>query len=217
MAIATNCQQTRTEPRGRTGRANRSRTEQNRSTDRSERTERSDLLAAARTGDNEAWHAIVDRYGPLVTGQARRLGLSPTQSDDVAQLTWLRLAASLDTMREPERLAGWLSTTARNAAIDLLRREWRFVPTDEVDRWRHPGAEPDTDLLNADARAAVYEAIDTLTERQRAVVRLRYLEDQPLPYAEIIDRLDIRPGAIGPTLMRALGRLRHHPEITGLR
>ena len=72
-----------------------------------------DLVTRAREGDQEAWHALVERYAPLIWSICRRHGLGHADAEDVGQGVWLKLVRQLDRIREPTALPGWLATTTR--------------------------------------------------------------------------------------------------------
>ena len=175
-----------------------------------------DLLARAKVGDDAAWNEIVRRYSGLVTARIRQMGLAGTEVDDAVQSTWLRLATSLEAIRDPDRLGGWLWAAARSSAVDLIRGEHRLVACDDFDDRECIGRGVDAELLAADTAEAVRSAIDSLTDRQRELVEMRYLDESEPSYAQIAERLDMRVGAIGPTLGRAMHRMRSHSRIVQL-
>src|SRR5215468_6167396 len=79
------------------------------------------LVTRARTGDQRAWDALVDRYAPLIWSICRRYRLGRADAEDVAQSVWLRLADQLDQIRDPAALAGWLATTTGRECGRVLR------------------------------------------------------------------------------------------------
>jgi len=81
-----------------------------------------ELVRSARAGKVEAWNAIVDRFAGLVWAIARRHRLSDADAADVSQTTWLRLVEHLDRIEDPDRIGGWLATTARRESLRVLRR-----------------------------------------------------------------------------------------------
>lgn len=179
--------------------------------------ELSELVEWAKLGDEAAWAEIVGRFGRLVRSRIRASGLSGAEADDAAQATWLRLATSLDQLRDAERLGGWLRVTARNEALDLVRRERRLVPSDELDDLADMAIDPNEQLVREDDRSAVRSAVGVLNDRQQAIVGLRYLEPEATSYRDIASQLGLEHGSIGPTIGRALHRLRRHPSILRLR
>lgn len=84
-----------------------------------------ELLRRADAGDQDAWNALVDRYTNLLWGVGRAHRLSTVDAADVVQTTWLRLIENMDRIQDPERLPGWLATTARRECLAVLRRAGR--------------------------------------------------------------------------------------------
>jgi RNA polymerase sigma factor (sigma-70 family) len=178
------------------------------------------LLHAAARGDEQAWNALIDRYGPLVMAVIRRFTLSRADAADVNQTVWLRLVENLDRIREPEALPGWIMRTARNECLRLLRtdrRTWLFDPLDQVAETVVTAAAPDDGdlderLLEAERHQALRDAYDELPPRCRELVGL-LLTDPPLSYEEIGARLGVPVGSIGPTRGRCVHKLRTCPAL----
>lgn len=175
-----------------------------------------ELVDRARDGEDDAWTELVRRFQRLVHGRIRALGLSATMADDAAQATWIRLATSLDRIEDPRRLGGWLRVTAHNEAVNLIRREWRWIPDGELPELADETTDPLDGLVRDDTTEAVQAAVGVLNERQRAIIELRYFQPEAVSYAAIADQLDIDQGSIGPTLGRSLQRMRRHPTIVQL-
>lgn len=169
-----------------------------------------DLVAAARSGDEEAWQQIVDRHARLVWAVVRGFRLGNAEASDVAQTVWLRLVENLAGIREPAGLPGWLATTARRESIRALRRAQREVPSEHaLDDEAPARAEdsPEWHLLTTERQREVWRAVSTLSARCQLLLRaLAYGDDHS--YAEISAALDMPIGSIGPTRSRCL----HHLE-----
>ena len=56
---------------------------------------------------------LVERHARLVWSVLRSYRLDDATAADVFQTVWLRLVEQIDRIRDPERLAAWLATTAR--------------------------------------------------------------------------------------------------------
>lgn len=177
------------------------------------------LVAAARDGDQGAWDAIVDRFIPLVFSVISRHRLRGADADDVNQTVWLRLVEHLGDIRDPMALPGWIATTARNECLRHIDRSRRTTPVDPqessaLDEEPDP-ADLDDSMLRAEALQALRDGLAELTPSQRDLLLL-LLEDPPIPYAEISERLGIPVGSIGPTRGRALEKLRQTSALSGL-
>lgn len=169
-----------------------------------------ELVQAAAAGDQAAWDAIVDRFAALVWSVARGHRLSQTDAADVSQTVWLKLVENLGAIREPERLAGWISTTARNECLRLLRRSGRVVlSVDNEDRDRVDEHAPPLDarLLDAERDTALWRAFALISTRCQGLLRL-LLTDPPPSYDEVGAALDMPIGSIGPTRGRCLQHLK---------
>lgn len=179
-------------------------------------TSTTELVEQAATGDQKAWNDLVDRYGNLVWSVVRGFRLDPASAADVSQTTWLRLVENLDRIRDPERLAGWLATTARHEALRLLRRTQRELPTVDLDVMSDPAfVDPAAELIENERAAEVVAAYQTLSHDCQQLLRL-LTADPPLEYAEIAELIDRPVGSIGPTRARCLQRLRRSLESVHL-
>ncbi len=178
-----------------------------------------DLVARARSGDKQAWDALVERYAPLIWSICRRHQLSEADADDAGQNVWLQLVYHLDTVRDPAALPGWLATTTRRECRRVLRTApgsyaAGYVPDVE----NIPDAQAktaDQELLAAERHAALREALLDLSPFSQQLLVL-LIQDPPVPYAEISARLGIPVGSIGPCRSRCLEKLRRHPAIAAL-
>jgi RNA polymerase sigma factor (sigma-70 family) len=167
-----------------------------------------DLVRAAADGDQAAWEAIVDRFGGLVWATARAHRLSQSDASDVAQTTWLRLVENLDRIREPERVGAWLATTARRESLRLIRLRAREMATDDADVFESPTEDaPELALMRTERDSALWRAFQQVSDRCQALLRLLVSEEEP-SYEAIGAALNMPVGAIGPTRMRCLEKLR---------
>jgi RNA polymerase sigma factor (sigma-70 family) len=176
-------------------------------------TELADRVRAAAAGDQAAWEAIVASYQGLVWATARAHRLSHADAADVAQTTWLRLVEHLDRIHDPERLGAWLATTARHECLRFIRLRGRELASDDADTFESPSDEgPELALLVGERDSALWRAFARLSERCRALLRLLVSQEEPR-YEEIGAALGMPIGAIGPTRMRCLEKLRSFAEL----
>ena len=176
-----------------------------------------DLVAGARNGDSQAWDALVERYAPLIWSICRRYGISGPAAEDVAQHVWLHLVESLNNLRDPAALPGWISTTTRRECC-RIRRVQGPVADDTQVLENLPDGHAKTvehELLMAERHATLRDAFARLPLPFQRLLAL-LVADPPVPYAEISVRLGIPVGSIGPTRTRSLDRLRRDPAIVRL-
>jgi Sigma-70 region 2 len=75
------------------------------------------VLGAACAGDASAWDELVRRYHGAVRSAVGSYRLKPADTADAIQNTWLRLFERAATIRNPDMLGGWLTTTARRECL----------------------------------------------------------------------------------------------------
>jgi RNA polymerase sigma-70 factor (ECF subfamily) len=161
------------------------------------------LLEALRAGDEDAFTALVDRYGASMLRLARTFVGSTSAAEEVVQDTWLAVVTGLDRFEGRSSLKTWLFTILVNKAKTRAVRDARTIPFSslefdadepavEPERFLPPGHErwpghwtsppvrwdtmPEARLLSAETLARIAEAIAALPEAQREVLTLRDVE-----------------------------------------
>ncbi len=81
------------------------------------------LVSASLAGDRDAFGKIVSRYQSLVCSVAYSATGNLTQSEDLAQETFIAAWKSLAGLREPPKLRSWLCGIARNLVHHALRQQ----------------------------------------------------------------------------------------------
>jgi RNA polymerase sigma factor (sigma-70 family) len=166
------------------------------------------LLTAAADGDRTAWEGLVDRYGRLVWAVVRSFGLDGSTAADVSQTVWLRLIEHCTKIRDPDRLPGWLATTARREAIRVIRAQHRQQPSDVVlDTADRSSPLPDEILLDDELSREVYAAFQRMPDACQRLLRLLTAEPR-LDYATVARMIGRPVGSLGPTRARCLDQLR---------
>jgi RNA polymerase sigma factor (sigma-70 family) len=174
-----------------------------------------DILQGCRDGDEAAWQRLVSRYERLVYSIPLRLGLSRDDASEVFQQSFATLLGSIDAVRDPAKIGGWLATVAR-------RHAWRIIARGKVEV-QFPD-ESEADEIGADAALLGRSDIDTLERQDLALwlaqglaklggrcqnlLQMLYFDPEPPSYAELARRVDVPIGSIGPTRARCLEQLR---------
>ena len=165
------------------------------------------VLARARQGDLAAFETVVRRYQRRVYGVALRIVRAHDVADDVAQEAFLRAWRSLDRFELGRPFGPWVCRIAANLAVNHVRspraREEGLPEGYAETRSSDPG--PLGDVLDAEARQVLDEAVGGLSREQRAVFVLRTVEE--MSYEEIAEALGISQGTVMSRLFRARERL----------
>ena len=147
----------------------------------------------------------------MVWSVARSFGLDDATAKDVTQTIWLKLIENLDRIEDPERLPGWLATTARREAMKVSKLRSRAIPTDFEYDVEDDATPVDVLLVESEERREVMVAFKGLDDMCRQLLRLLTAEPA-LSYEEISSLTDRPVGSIGPTRARCLERLRRNIE-----
>ncbi|MFK8022828.1 MAG: RNA polymerase sigma factor [Ilumatobacter sp.] len=174
-----------------------------------------ELIRSADGGDAEAWKELVERHSPLIVANARAVGADHVLAQDVMQLVWIQVLNRLGTLREPDKLRGWLSIIARNAARNELRKKKPTSDLDSLFELADDSPPVDTRLARRTERSAVAAALAQLSERCRELLTLLFGAE--MSYEEICEVTGMAIGSIGPTRQRCLNSLRTHlpDEVVG--
>jgi RNA polymerase sigma factor (sigma-70 family) len=174
------------------------------------------LVRAAAAGDQAAMTRLVARYDRVLRGVARSYRLSPWDTDDVIQATWLQFIQHGRELREPAAVSGWLATTARRQSLRVLQRHVREDLTDDPARGERSGhAEPEHEIVAAERQVVLHRALSELPERQRRLMRVLTANPE-LSYEQVARQLSMPIGSIGPTRGRSLDRLRRCRRLQAL-
>jgi RNA polymerase sigma-70 factor (ECF subfamily) len=158
------------------------------------------LVEALRSGDEDAFMSLVDRYQAQMVRVAQMYVPTRAVAEEVVQETWLGVLKGLPRFEGRSSLRTWIFRILVNIAKTRGQRERRAVPFSSVwapegdepavepdrflpdgERWAGHWAEapaswesvPEDRLLSQETLARVGEAIERLTPNQREVIRLR--------------------------------------------
>jgi RNA polymerase sigma factor (sigma-70 family) len=171
-----------------------------------------DLLARTGLGDRAAFAELYRRTSAHLFGVVLRINRDRGQAEDVLQETYVnvwRAASGFDAARA--RPLTWLTSIARNRAIDSLRRQQaqprlRSAEQDEDDNVYDRVADEQPGPLELLRRAAEARALDacmeTLSAQQRQSVALAFYDG--LSHAEVAARLHEPLGTVKSWVRRGL-------------
>ncbi len=168
-----------------------------------------ELVARVRSRDRAALEVLYDRYARSVYSLALSILRDPGAAEEVTQELFLHVwqyPQLYDAARGP--FGPWLLRSARNRAIDVLRRRtrerqlsWRLEMTTHVSDQN----DPDDTALQNEAVARVRQALAELDSGLRQVIELAYFGG--LTQREIAERLGVPLGTVKTRVRTALQRL----------
>jgi RNA polymerase sigma factor (sigma-70 family) len=164
----------------------------------------SQLVARCRSGDQQAWAELVDRFSRYVYAiSVQAFRLPEADAEDVFQEVFARAYEHLDKLRDDAAVRPWLAQLTRRLCIDRLRAASRERPTadEELDL---AGSEETLTMLE-DA-LTVHEALAGTPEHCREILDRFFARDES--YRTIGEALDLPAGTIASRISRCLGRMR---------
>lgn len=159
-----------------------------------------DLVTRTLAGDTRSYEELVRRYERLVAKILYPYAKREISAEDLVQETFLRAYDRLETFNPEYRFKTWLLAIANNLGIDTLRRRKEIVEFNQEVHGASSGG-PETDAIDAERRAGVRVAMESLPETYQVPLMLRY--DEEMSYAEIAEVLDLSVAAIKSRLFRA--------------
>jgi RNA polymerase sigma-70 factor, ECF subfamily len=169
-----------------------------------------------------SWNDFVDRYLGLFyhviryTAHLRSLALTPEEVEDLAQEIMLQIVANdyqvLKAFRGQSSLSSYLTVIGRRIAVqEMIRRQVIRKPLPAEMRKAQVAEEHSaSEQIGLDKLEEVHRLLRRLPSKERAIVRLFYLEGRS--YEEISTELEVPVNTIGPILSRARKKLREYAE-----
>jgi len=169
--------------------------------------------------DQDAKNRLADWFrqwrSPLRKFLRGRRAIPASDLDDVAQEVFLRLMR-YERTELVEHPQAYLYKMAANVAAEWAIRAHHAKPHDS--HWLatlSSGDDPEHSVSRRQVEREVLRAIETLSVRQRRMLKLHYFEG--LPYAEIAERFGASQRSVKRALTKSYDRLYHEldPHLLG--
>jgi len=174
------------------------------------KTEPTDLVVRARTGDADAWGDLYREYAPAIFRFCRRAMPTHEDAEDATMEIFMKLRDKLSQFDHTRSFSAWLYKVAANHCWDMLRRRKgrQNKETEDVDNvpLEHPDPNQLERLIEERSNEEVRKALGKLGVRARMALVMRYYSD--MSYDEIADALGVRRAFVGVVLLRARHELR---------
>jgi len=159
-----------------------------------------DILFIRQTllGNQAAFEKLVIKYRPMIFALVTSYVRNSDDAEDLTQEVFLKAYQNLSFLKDPGKFSFWLRKIARNHCTDWLRRQrGNHLSFEEVNLAKMASS-PEEMALKQELREIVWQAIDSLLEIDRKLLKARYLEDASLKqlqanyglsYPAIVNRL----------------------------
>jgi RNA polymerase sigma-70 factor (ECF subfamily) len=165
-----------------------------------------ELVAAATSGDVDAFAILSRRYRDAYTRFAVRMVGNRDEAEDVLQSAFIRAFRALASCRDPARFSAWLyrivTNECRTFVVRRARRERRIIRDESA--FEAGAVDPVVDAR--ETLEDVEYALAQLDVDQREAFLMKHVED--LSYEEMADITGVGVSALKMRVKRACARLR---------
>ena len=148
-----------------------------------------ELVAAAKSGSNLAFEALVERYGRRILRVAQRVVGNKEDAEDIVQKSFQQAFAHLQTFEGRSSFFSWLTRIALNEALMCLRANCRVrvtsldervarggtAPALQIPDW---GPSPERSCSEQEREQILSLALARLTPGKRTAIQLCELEER---------------------------------------
>jgi RNA polymerase sigma-70 factor (ECF subfamily) len=175
------------------------------------RKEDSALIRQALGGDQKAFQKLRVKYYSPIFKLINRMIRNREEVEDLTQEAFIKAFTSLISFNEEFSFSTWLYKIATNNAIDYVRKKKlqtfsinKPIESDENDysfELPDPEPEPDQELIAAQRKKMLEDAMDSLPAKYRQVILMRHVDEKE--YSEIAKTLKLPLGTVKAHIFRA--------------
>ncbi len=159
------------------------------------------LIDQCRQGNRQAQARFYQEFAPIVLGACRRYLPNDAESEDAMIQSMYKSLTSLDTLRDPRTIHGWIRRIAVNECLMILRKKKLEWSDDLPERMPAPDPDPQERLQARE----VLSLLDKLPLGYRTIFNLYVLEGYT--HREIGELLNISLNTSKSQLIQARKRL----------
>jgi RNA polymerase sigma factor (sigma-70 family) len=166
------------------------------------------LWKSARDGDRESLELLLRQHQDLVYRFCRARLPSENLAIDATQETAMRMINHIASFRGSGKFSTWVLGIANNVCREFRRQDkkWTQPAEDAVNQLPAYESASPTDPSKDYESENLHHLIESLPDRQRTAIILRYFES--LPLKEVAQIMEISVGTVKATLSQATKKLK---------
>jgi RNA polymerase sigma-70 factor (ECF subfamily) len=168
------------------------------------KTDDTQLIERCRSGDRQAFEALLVEYEKPVFNAAYRMLNSRDDAQDVTQTVFLKVFENIDQFDPSRRFFSWIYRITLNESINWLGKTNRLEPLTYEAAFEGKG--PEQEVESANVAANVQAALMTIKSDYRSVVVLKHFLG--CSYVEISQILDVPEKTVKSRLYTARQQLK---------
>lgn len=179
------------------------------------RLEDANLIERTRRGDVRAYEELVRKYQEVAFRSAYVITKDPAEAEEATQEAFVKAYYALYRFRGDASFRSWLLRIVANESYDRVRAAKRRTNLRDRTAWEQEvngrlEKSPERELLIAERRLMLLQALAELRVEDRVIVTYRYFLD--MTEKEIAEVLDCPRGTVKSRLSRAIKKLRRRME-----
>jgi len=169
-----------------------------------------ELVKEVQKGDDQAFEHIVQRYQGKLFAYIMRLMNHRDEAHDITQDVFLKAYKYIQRFDTERKFSSWVYRIAHNETVNWLKKKTR-AKVESLDSHVENGFQladatnTEKAYIREEEGSVVREAIESLPEKYKEVMELRYLKQQS--YEEISKKLDKPINTVGTLINRAKKKL----------
>ena len=161
------------------------------------------------SGDVNAFSSLVKKYENMVFSISFKMMGNREEAEDVAQEVFIKSFKSLKNFKGDAKFSTWLYRISYNYCLDTLKKNKRYVRTEEMDKINNDAADFEMSafevLVQKERKMILEQALKRLPEDEQVMMTLYYFEE--LPIKEISTIMNINANNIKVKLYRSRSKL----------
>lgn len=166
-----------------------------------------ELILAAKSGNAEAFHALVAYHDEKIMTLALQLTRNQLDAEDLYQDVFLKAYRYIGSFRMESSFYTWLYRITVNSFLNIQRKKDKIQIQDSLEEHSDPlDSLPSEEQIDSSITDQIQFILETLPKQQKTVFILKHL--QGLKIREISEIMDISTGTIKKYLFRAMEKMR---------
>jgi len=164
------------------------------------------LIHQIKQGENEAFRQLFHKYQKQIYFICLNIVKNPHDTEEVVQDTFVHAYLKIDQLKKPDKFSAWLKRIAQNCSINYVNRKpEESIPLAVATAQISTQTIPDRLLLRRELVDAIMEAIESLPQEDREMIRARI---DGLSHSEISEQFGISISASTTRLYRVRKKIK---------
>jgi len=172
-------------------------------------------LIGRRDRMEEGFRLLLSKYKERVYWHVRRMVLSHEDANDVSQEIFIKIFKNLRNFKGDSGLYTWIYSISVNESLSFLRKKKTRPMSSEDPGTMSTSLIADKYFDEQAASRILWNAIESLPEKQKIVFKLKYFDE--MPYRDMSETLQTSEGALKASYHHAVKKIENYIHENGFR